>query len=99
MSKPKEKKKILGTLEQLRETVTQTVGLLKIQSEALRDSTLLLEQKVRDRTTDLTKSKHSLEKEIVERQIAQEKLERVSRQNQLILNSVGRGNLWFRLRG
>ena len=40
-SKPKKNKKILGTLEQLRETVTETVGLLKIQSEALRDSTLV----------------------------------------------------------
>ena len=98
-SKQKEKKKILGTLEQLRETVTETVGLLKIQSEALRDSTLLLEQKVRDRTTDLTKSKHSLEKEIVERQMAQEKLERVSRQNQLILNSAGEGIYGLDLEG
>lgn len=80
-----------GDIEYLGWTVAETVGLLKLQSEALRDSTLLLEQKVRDRTADLTESKHSLEKEIAERQLAQDKLERMSRQNQLILNSAGEG--------
>ena len=80
-----------GDIEYLGETVTETVDLLKVQSEALRNSTLLLEQKVRDRTADLTESKQSLEKEVVERQMAQEKLEQLSRQNQLILNSAGEG--------
>ena len=36
-----------GDIEYLGETVTETVNLLKVQSEALRDSTVLLEQKVR----------------------------------------------------
>ena len=80
-----------GDLEYLGQTVTKTVGLLKTQSEALHDATVLLEQKVRDRTTDLRESKQSLEKEIGERRLAQDKLERLSRQNQLILNSAGEG--------
>jgi len=80
-----------GDIEYLGETVTETVNLLKIQSEALRDSTLLLEQKVMDRTKDLSESKRSLEKEISERRLAQDKLEKISRQNQLILNSAGEG--------
>ncbi len=42
-----------GDIEYLGETVTETVDLLKTQSEALRDSTVSLEQKVKDRTADL----------------------------------------------
>ena len=80
-----------GDIEHLVETVTETVGLLKTQSEALHESTQLLEQKVMDRTADLTESKRSLEKEIADRRLAQTQLEQLSRQNQLILNSAGEG--------
>ena len=80
-----------GDIEYLGETVTETVDLLKTQSEALSDLTVSLEQKVKDRTVDLMESKQSLEKEIGERQLAQEKLEQMSLQNQLILNSAGEG--------
>lgn len=84
-------KVVQGDIEHLGETVTETVGLLKTQSEALRESTQLLEQKVMDRTADLMESKRSLEKEIAERRLAQDQLEFMSRQNQLILNSAGEG--------
>ena len=80
-----------GDIEHLGETVTETVGLLKTQSEALRQSTQLLEQKVLDRTADLMESTRSLEKEIADRRLAQTQLEQLSRQNQLILNSAGEG--------
>jgi len=80
-----------GDIEHLVETVTETLGLLKTQSEALHESTQLLEQKVMDRTADLTESKRSLEKEIADRRLAQTQLEQLSRQNQLILNSAGEG--------
>ena len=90
-SKFKRVKQDQGDLEHLGQTVTETVDLLKTQSEALHDATVLLEQKVKDRTADLRESKQSLEKEIGERRLAQDKLERLSRQNQLILNSAGEG--------
>ncbi len=80
-----------GDIEHLVETVGQTVGLLKTQSEALQESTQLLEKKVTDRTADLMESKRSLEKEIADRRLAQTQLEQLSRQNQLILNSAGEG--------
>ena len=80
-----------GDIEYLVETVTETVGLLKTQSEALQESTHLLEQKVMDRTADLVESKRSLEKEIADRHLAQTQLEQLSRQNQLILNTAGEG--------
>ena len=85
------KKLTHGDIEHLVETVGQTVGLLKTQSEALQESTQLLEKKVMDRTADLTESKRSLEKEIADRRLAQNQLEQLSRQNQLILNSAGEG--------
>ncbi len=80
-----------GDIEYLGETVTETVNLLNAQSEALRESTLLLEQKVMDRTADLSESKRTLENEISERRLAQETVEKIGRQNQLILNSAGEG--------
>jgi len=88
---PKPTKLIHGDIEHLVETVTETVGLLKSQSEALHESTQLLEKKVMDRTADLMDSKSSLEKEIADRRLAQSQLEQISRQNQLILNSAGEG--------
>jgi PAS domain S-box-containing protein len=88
---PTPTKRIHGDIEHLVETVTETVGLLKSQSEALQESTQLLEQKVMDRTADLMESKGSLEKEIADRRLAQNQVEQISRQNQLILNSAGEG--------
>ena len=88
-----------GNIEHLGETVTETVGLLKAQSEALRESTQLLEQKVMDRTADLMESKRSLEKEIADRRLAQSQLEQISRQNQLILNTAGEGIYGLDLNG
>jgi len=82
---------VQGDIEHLGLTVTETVGMLKTQSEALRQSTQQLEQKVLDRTADLMESKQSLEKEIADRRLAQTQLEHISRQNQLILNSAGEG--------
>ncbi len=80
-----------GDLEHLEHTVTTTVGLLKTQSEALQHSASVLEHTVKERTKDLVKAKQSLEKEIQERQLASEQLEKMSRQNQLILDSAGEG--------
>ena len=88
-----------GDVEHLGEAVTETIGLVKVQSKALHDSTVLLEQKVRDRTMDLLESKLSLEKEISERRLAQDNLEKISRQTQLILNSVGEGIYGLDLNG
>ena len=88
---PQSKKLTHGDIEHLVEIVGQTVGLLKTQSEALQESTQLLEKKVMDRTADLTESKRSLEKEIADRRLAQRQLEHLSRQNQLILHSAGEG--------
>ena len=88
---PPTTKFVQGDIEHLGLTVTETVGMLKTQSEALRQSTQLLEQKVMDRTADLMESKRSLEKEIADRRLAQNQLEHISRQNQLILNSAGEG--------
>ena len=90
---------VRGDIEYLGETVTETVELLKTQSEALRESTVLLEQKVLDRTADLMDSKHTLENEISERRLAQDQLERVSGQIQLILNSAGEGIYGLDLNG
>lgn len=80
-----------GDLEHLEQTVTETVRLLKTQSEVLQASALTLERKVKDRTLALLETKQSLEAEIQERQFASEQLEKMSRQNQLILNSAGEG--------
>ncbi len=88
---PTESQKNQGDLERLETTVNKTIGLLKTQSEALQESATVLEQKVRDRTTALENAKRTLEIEIHERHLAQEQLEKVSRQNQLILNSAGEG--------
>ena len=93
------KKLAHGDIEHLVETVGQTVGLLKTQSEALQESTQLLEKKVMDRTADLMESKRSLEKEIADRRLAQTQLEQLSRQNQLILNSAGEGIYGLNLDG
>ena len=78
-----------GSLETLEQTVTETVSLLKAQSETLKNSTATLERTVADRTIALLETTQSLEKEIQERQFASEQLEKMSRQNQLILNSAG----------
>ncbi len=88
-----------GDLERLEETVTRTIDLLKTQSQALQASATVLEHKVRDRTRDLEEAKHTLETEVQERLLAQEQLERVSRQNQLILNSAGEGIYGLDLKG
>ena len=80
-----------GDLEHLEHTVTTTVSLLKTQSEALQHSASVLEQTVKTRTNDLLKTKQSLEKEIQERRFASEQLKKISRQNQLILDSAGEG--------
>ncbi len=80
-----------GDLEHLEHAVTSTITLLKTQSEALQQSASSLEQTVKTRTNDLLKTKQSLEQEVQERKFASEQLEKMSRQNQLILNSVGEG--------
>ena len=88
-----------GDLEQLEQTVTQTIGLLTTQSHALQHSALTLEETVEERTMALQKAKHSLEAEIQERQLATEQLEKVGRQVQLILNSAGEGIYGLDLHG
>ncbi len=80
-----------GDLEHLEQTVTETVGLIKTQSEALHNFTSELEKTVNVRTIALLETTQSLETEIQERQLASEQLEKMSHQNQLILNSVGEG--------
>ncbi|MDH5427010.1 MAG: ATP-binding protein [Nitrospirota bacterium] len=80
-----------GDLEHLEHTVTKTIGLLKTQSTALQHSATALEQTVKERTKALLETKQSLEAEVQERQLASEQLEKMSRQNQLILNSAGEG--------
>ena len=80
-----------GDLEHLELTVTKTIGLLKTQSSALQNSASALEQTVKERTKALLETKESLEAEAQERQLASEQLEKMSRQNQLILNSAGEG--------
>ncbi len=80
-----------GDLEHLEHTVTKTIGLLKTQSATLQNSASALEQTVKERTKTLLETKRSLEAEVQERQLASEQLEKMSRQNQLILNSAGEG--------
>jgi PAS domain S-box-containing protein len=80
-----------GDLEHLEHTVTNTIGLIKTQSAALQTSASALEQTVKERTKALLETKRSLEAEVQEHQLASEQLEKMSRQNQLILNSAGEG--------
>jgi len=80
-----------GDLEHLEYTVTETIRLLKTQSAALQHSASALEQTVKERTNALLETKRSLEAEVHEHQLASEQLEKMSRQNQLILNSAGEG--------
>ncbi len=80
-----------GSLEKLEQTVTQTVGLIKTQSAALHNFTSELEKTVNVRTIALLETTQSLETEIQEHELAAEQLEKMSRQNQLILNSAGEG--------
>ena len=88
-----------GTLERLDATVTQTIGLLKTQSQALQESAILLEHKVQERTEALSKAKSTLEKEILERRLAQAQLEKINRQHQLILHSIAEGIYGIDLQG
>ncbi len=88
-----------GDLEQLKQTVTQTIGLLTTQSHALQNSASILEQTVEERTTALRKAKQSLEAEIQERKTTSQQLEKVGRQVQLILNSAGEGIYGLDLHG
>ncbi len=88
-----------GDLEQLKQTVTQTIGLLTAQSHALQNSASILERTVEERTTDLRKAKQSLEEEIQERRTTTQQLEKVGRQVQLILNSAGEGIYGLDLHG
>ena len=88
-----------GDLEQLKQTVTQTIGLLTTQSHALQNSASILEQTVEERTTALRKAKQSLEAEIQERKTTTQQLEKVGRQVQLILNSAGEGIYGLDLHG
>ncbi len=96
---PESKSPEQGDVEHLEQTVTTTIELLKTQSQALQTSATQLEQKVHDRTRALEEAKQSLEREIQDRLIAQEQLERISRQNQLILNSAGEGIYGLDLQG
>lgn len=89
----------LGTLERLDSTVTQTIGLLKTQSQALQESAVILERKVQERTEALLKAKVTLENEIQERRLAQDQLEKINRQHQLILHSMGEGIYGLDLQG
>ena len=88
-----------GDLEQLKQTVTQTIGLLTTQSHALQNSASILEQTVEERTTALREAKQSLEAEIQERKTTTQQLEKVGRQVQLILNSAGEGIYGLDLHG
>ncbi len=88
-----------GDLERLEQTVTQTIGLLTTQSHALHNSATILEQTVEERTMALREAKQSLEAEIQERKLATEQLQKVSRQNQLILISAGEGIYGLDLHG
>jgi PAS domain S-box-containing protein len=88
-----------GDLERLEQTVTQTIGLLTTQSHVLKNSASILEHTVEERTTALREAKQSLETEIQERKLATEQLQKVSRQNQLILISAGEGIYGLDLHG
>ena len=88
-----------GDLERLEQTVTQTIGLLTTQSHALQNSASILEQTVEERTMALREAKASLEAEIQERKLATEQLQKVNRQNQLILISAGEGIYGLDLKG
>ena len=88
-----------GDLERLEQTVTQTIGLLTTQSQALQNSASTLEKTVEERTLALRNAKQSLEAEIQERQLATEQLQQISRQNQLILTSAGEGIYGLNLQG
>lgn len=80
-----------GDVERLEESVTKIINLLNDQSQALRDSTLLLEKRVMERTHAMQESSVALAQEVQGRRLAQETLEKVHRQNRLILESVGEG--------
>ena len=88
-----------GDLERLEQTVTQTIGLLTTQSHVLKHSASILGRTVEERTMALREAKQSLEAEIQERKLATEQLQKVSRQNQLILISAGEGIYGLDLHG
>ncbi len=88
-----------GDLEQLEQTVTQTIDLLTTQAYVLQNSAAILEQTVEERTQALREAKQLLEAEIQERKLTTEQLEKVSRQVQLILNSAGEGIYGLDLHG
>lgn len=67
--------------------------------EALRASKDELEMRVVERTAELIKVNQQLQLELDERKRAESALERLSRQNQLILNSVGEGLCGLDLQG
>ncbi len=99
LSQPHAKDHTSGDLERLEQTVTQTIGLLTTQSHVLQNSATILEKTVEERTTDLRDAKQSLESEIQERKIATEQMQKISRQNQLILTSAGEGIYGLNLQG
>jgi PAS domain S-box-containing protein len=66
-------------------------GGLALVINKVRRTSWILEQRVEERTEELWKSNLELKKEMYERREAEAELARVSRQNNLILNSAGEG--------
>jgi len=68
-----------------------SVGGLALVVNKVHRTSRMLEQRVEERTEELWKSNLELQKEMLERRQAEEELARVSRQNNLILNSAAEG--------
>lgn len=68
-----------------------SLGGLALVINKVRRTSVILEQRVEERTEELWESNLELKKEMHERRQAQEELAQVSRQHNLILNSAGEG--------
>lgn len=80
-------------------SISRDITQRKQAEEALRASKDELEMRVVERTAELIKVNQQLQLQLDERKRAESALERLSRQNQLILNSVGEGLCGLDLQG
>lgn len=74
-------------------------GSFNSMTDQLRNLIENLEHLVQKRTAELTRANRTLKAEVAERRQAEESLERLRRQNELILNSAGDGILGLDLQG
>lgn len=80
-------------------SISRDITESKLAEENLRQVTDALELRVVERTADLLDANQQLQLELVERLRAEDALERLGRQNELILNAAGEGIVGLDLQG